>query len=101
MTTPEPAEPFLTVRDAIEQLTLAASRLPDGLDSAFKVAMCHGEDRAGEISSHVEIDQWQQLDKKELRLIRAYVVAQGHPHRDAEKTTLKPWVPPNPGDELG
>lgn len=95
----EEAEPFLSVRDAIAQLTLVASGLPDGLDSAFRVAMCHGEGREGEITSHVAIDQWHYIDKKIGGSTRSYVVAQGHPHRNAEGATLKPWVPPDLADE--
>jgi hypothetical protein len=88
----------LTVRDAIAQLTFAASRLPAGLDSEFKVAMCHGEGQEGEITSHVEIDHWSDIDKRTLRPQRSYVIAQGHPHRDPKGGTLKPWVPPDLGD---
>lgn len=97
----DPVEPFLSVRDAIAQLTLVASGLPDGLDSAFKVSMCHGEGHAAEFTAHVEITQWHTIGKQSTRPTRSYVVAQGHPHRDPEYGTLQPWVPPDLADEPG
>ncbi|MGH8884919.1 MAG: hypothetical protein ACRDYX_07055 [Egibacteraceae bacterium] len=84
---------MMTVKELIEHLTVAAARLPMGLDSAAEVAICHKgtTDQSPVMDVHV----WSEVDK-EKGSSRPFVLVRGHPH--VQGCTNMPGSPEDPSE---
>lgn len=79
----------MNVRDAIELMTAKAAQLPAGLDSDLRVAVCNGSED-GFVTPSVEIDTMFEFDQESLVVSEAFLIVQGHPHRDVKPSNLRP-----------
>ena len=68
----------MNIREVIEKLQEMATRLPDGLDSEVRIAICNAQD-PGLVTPSIEVDTMATVDRKTSAVKESFAIVQGTP----------------------